>query len=397
VTRLRVAMVSAETSPVAPAGGPAAGRSTHVAELSRAVARRGHQVRVYTARTDPDLPETLPLADDVAIVHVPAGPAEPGEFGRWLAAHWSAGPETAPDVVHAHHWMSGLAALTATAGNRIPLVVSYHGLGSVRRRILGSADTSPDTRAGLERELAQRADRILAQSADEIDELGRMGLPRGALALAPGGVDIERFTPDGPAAARPATGRRVLAVGRLVETSGFGDLVLALSLVPDTELVVVGGPTDGPEAERLRRLAEERGVADRFRLAGVVAPDDLPAAYRAADVVACTSWYEPTGLAALEAMACGTPVVGWDIDALAESVIDGVTGTLVAPRDVRALAGALRAVLGDEVRRMSFASAAVDRVRSRYTWERAAADVERAYLAVTGTAVNAGALTEAAK
>jgi glycosyltransferase involved in cell wall biosynthesis len=148
-------------------------------------------------------------------------------------------------------------------------------------------------------------------------------------------------------------------------------------------------------ALNLRRLAEQRGVADRVRILGCVPREDMAAWYRSADVVACAPWYEPFGLTPLEAMACGVPVVAYAVGGLAESVIDGVTGTLVPPRDVRHLAAALRAVLGDEVRRMSYASAAVDRVRSRYTWERTAADVERVYASVTGEPIPAGgALTE---
>jgi glycosyltransferase involved in cell wall biosynthesis len=130
-------------------------------------------------------------------------------------------------------------------------------------------------------------------------------------------------------------------------------------------------------------------------MVGRVPREDMPAWYRSADVVACAPWYEPFGLTPLEAMACGVPVIAYAVGGLAESVIDGVTGTLVPPRDIRRLAAALRSVLSDEVRRMSYASAAVDRVRSRYTWERTAADVERVYASVTGEPIVAGgALTE---
>jgi glycosyltransferase involved in cell wall biosynthesis len=117
---------------------------------------------------------------------------------------------------------------------------------------------------------------------------------------------------------------------------------------------------------------------------GAVASDDMPALYRSADIVACTPWYEPFGLTPLEAMACGVPVVAYAVGGLAESVIDGVTGTLVQPRDVRGLGTALRSLLGDEIRRISYASAAADRVRSRYTWDRAAFDIERVYAEATG-------------
>jgi len=215
----------------------------------------------------------------------------------------------------------------------------------------------------------------------------------------PSGVNTDLFTPGGPVADEPPPGmRRILTAGRMVERKGLGDLVPALRRIPDAELVIVGGPAADrldadPEAQRLRALAEQCGVADRVRLTGSVPREDMGAWYRSADVVACTPWYEPFGLTPLEAMACGVPVVAYAVGALAESIIDGVTGTLVPPRDLRALATALRSVLGDEVRRMSYASAAVDRVRSRYTWDRTAAEVERVYATVTGRVADP-ALTE---
>jgi glycosyltransferase involved in cell wall biosynthesis len=298
--------------------------------------------------------------------------------------------------------MSGLAALTATAESRIPVVVTYHALGSVKRRHQGENDSSPDTRVGLERTLGTLVERVIAQSEDEVAELGRMGIRRTDTVIVPSGVDVERYAPAGPIPDRGKdTPRRILSVGRLVERKGFADLIEALRLVPGAELVVLGGPPAekldaDPEAIRLRAFAERCGVADRVCLVGSVSRDDIPAWYRSADIVACTPWYEPFGLTPLEAMACGVPVVAYAVGGIAESVIDGVTGTLVTPRDTRALAVALRGLLGDDVRRMSYASAAVDRVRSRYTWERAAFDVERVYAAVTGESITTDdeALTE---
>lgn len=409
MTRLRVAMISEHASPLAMLGGvDAGGQNTHVAELAMALAHRGHDVRVYTRRDAPDLPDEVQFTDGVRVEHVPAGPAERvpkddllpymGEFGRWLAARW-APPNFVPDVVHAHFWMSGLAALTATSASRIPVVVTYHALGSVKRRYQGGRDTSPDTRIGLERELGHLADRVIAQGTQEVDELGRMGVPRASIQVIPSGVNVDRFTPTGPSAER--TDRpRIVSAGRMVERKGFADLIRAIRLVPDAELVIIGGPTaadlaDDPVAAGLSRLAEKLGVANRVRMVGSVPREDMPAWYRSADAVACSPWYEPFGLTPLEAMACGVPVVAYAVGGLAESVIDGVTGILVPARDVRGLATALRTVLGDEVRRMSYASAAVDRVRSRYTWERTAADIERVYALVTGDPVaTMTALTE---
>jgi glycosyltransferase involved in cell wall biosynthesis len=126
------------------------------------------------------------------------------------------------------------------------------------------------------------------------------------------------------------------------------------------------------------------GVADRFRLAGAVAAHEMPAWYRSADVVAATPWYEPFGLTALEAMACGVPVVASAVGGLADTVVDGITGDLVAPRDPRALGLTLRRLLGDEIRRKSYAAAAVDRAAHSYAWPRIAARLAVVYAGVTG-------------
>lgn len=373
--------------------------ATHVVELSRSLSRRGHDVRIYFRHDGSE----FPLTGGVTLESVAAGPAEyvkpeallphMGDLGRALAPRWADGPFQ-PDLVHAHTWLSGLAALTATADRRIPVVVTYHGLGSVRRRNEGEHDPSPSTRVGLERTLGNMADRVIAQSEDDVAELGRLGVHRADIAVVPSGVDIDLFTPGPDELAEPAEpyGRsRILTVGRLTERKGFTDLIAALPLIPDAELVIVGGPA--PEAlaqdtaaQRLQELAVRVGVADRVRLVGRVPRADMPTWYRSASVVACATWYGPAPLVPLEAMACGVPVVAYGLDGVAESVIDGVTGVVVPTRDIRGLAGGLRALLRDNVRRMSLSSAAVDRVRSRYTWDRVAFDTERVYSRVLGRA-----------
>ncbi|MGI5181491.1 glycosyltransferase [Dactylosporangium sp. CA-152071] len=396
---MRIAIVSVHASPLALGTSGTGGQHTHVTALAEALGRRGHDVRVYTRRDAAAPDDVVMTGAGFTVEHVPAGPVEElpadallphvGDFGRWLAAHWR-GDATRPDVIHAHFWLSGLAALTATAEHRIPVVQTYHGLGTVKRRMLKDRDASPEARIGLERTLGTMVDRVVAQCEDEVVELGRMGIRRSDTVVVPSGVDGEVFAPNGPRADHLRPGmRRILSVGPLVPRKGFADLVEALRRVPGAELVVVGGPAPDrihrdPEARRLMELADRSGVGDRVRLIGAVAQQDLPSWYRSADVLACAPWYEPFGLTPLEAMSCGVPVVAYEVGGIGESVIDNVTGLLVPARDVPAMASALRGLLGDEVRRMSYASAAIDRVRSRYTWERTATDVERIYRAVTG-------------
>jgi glycosyltransferase involved in cell wall biosynthesis len=385
-------MVFGQANPLASSGEINEGAATaHLVELTRALSRRGHDVRIYIRKDG----TRRPCADELTIEPVPAGPAkvvEPeallphmGDLGRALATRWTEG-QFRPDVVHAHSWLSGLAALTATAEDRIPVVVTYHGLGSVRRRHEGERDPSPSTRVGMERTLGNMADRVIAQSEEEVAELGRIGVHRADIVVIPSGIDVEVFR---PVSIEPVQRSRILTVGRLTERKGFADLIAALPLVPGAELVIVGGPDPralekDPAARRLRELATRAGVADRVQLVGRVPRADMPDWYRSADVVACATWYGPASLVPLEAMACGVPVVAYGQGGVAESVIDGVTGVIIPVRDVRALAGTLRALLRDTVRRMSMSSAAVDRVRSRYTWDRVAFDTERVYDRVLG-------------
>jgi glycosyltransferase involved in cell wall biosynthesis len=209
-------------------------------------------------------------------------------------------------------------------------------------------------------------------------------VPRSRIALVPSGVNLERFTPYGPAAPRPPGRLRVLSVGRLVERKGFADVVASMPYVPGADLVVVGGSADpaDPQAHRLIELSAQHGVADRIELAGAVAPERVAQWYRSADVLAAAPWYEPFGLTPLEAMACGVPVVATAVGGLLDTVVDGVTGNLVPPRDPRALGDALRALLKDPGRRRSYASAALDRARSCYSWSRAAIQIEAVYAEV---------------
>ncbi|HZB51544.1 MAG TPA: glycosyltransferase, partial [Mycobacteriales bacterium] len=271
---MRIAMVSEHASPLAAVGGvDAGGQNVHVGALSRALARAGHEVTVHTRRDSPELPGHVVTDDGVVVRHLDAGPPEPlpkddllpyvGELGRALADRIAA---DRPDVVHAHFWMSGLAAVAAVrqaAGPdrpAPPVVQTFHALGVTKKRFQGRQDTSPPVRIRMERALARDVAAIIATSTEEAQELVRLGAARARVTVLPCGVDVEQFGPDGPAAERGPL-RRVLSVGRLVPRKGFDTVIRALAAVPDTELVIAGGPAAGdlagdPEVVRLRRLAE---------------------------------------------------------------------------------------------------------------------------------------------
>jgi D-inositol-3-phosphate glycosyltransferase len=390
---MRLALVSEHASPLAPIGGvDAGGQNLHVAGVAAALVRDGHDVTVYTRRDDPDLPERLIAPEGYVVVHVPAGPAARlpkdellpymGGFGWWLGRRF-ADRAHRPDAVHAHFWMSGIASLIATAKGRLPAVLTYHALGVVKRRHQRGADTSPPPRIPIERELGLRMDRVVAQCTDEMAELIRLGVPAENISVIPSGVDTERFRPDGPAVPRSGHMRRILAVGRLIPRKGFDEMIKVLPQLPDTELVILGGPPEGPdadpEAKRLRELARVRGVVRRVRIIGAVPAGDMPAWYRSADVLACTPWYEPFGLTPLEAMACGTPVVTYAVGGLTDTVVDGKTGRHVTPGDRQALAAGLRELLVDDATRRQFGEAAVNRTREHYTWSATAASLVDLY------------------
>jgi D-inositol-3-phosphate glycosyltransferase len=391
---MRIAMVSEHASPLAALGGPdAGGQNVYVARLTEELARRGHDVTVYTRRDSARLPDRVPLPGGGVVEHVSAGPAKPVPkdellpympgFGTVLARTWD---RERPDVVHAHFWMSGMAAQIGAHEQGVPVVQTFHALGTVKRRHQGRRDTSPHERVGIERQIGRSCARVLATCGDEVHELAETGVPPGRVSVVPCGVDAERFHPGAHSAGVPERRERhrLLACGRLVPRKGYDKAIRALTRVPATELLIVGGPEPGqldtdPEAARLRRLAERAGLGDRVRLLGAVDPDHMPGLMRGCDLVLCTPVYEPFGIVPLEAMACGVPVVATDVGGHRDTVADGHTGRRVPSGDPWAIAAAVRELLADEPLRSRMGAAGRERALARYTWQRVADGVEQVY------------------
>lgn len=380
----RIALVSAHPGPLAGPGGPdAGGPHGYVAQLAGCLARRGHDVTVYTRRDRPDRPTLVRNESGVKIVHVPAGPpvSVPGdellawmaEFGAYLARLWRL---NRPDVVHAHSWMSGVAALTGARDAAVPVVQTYHGLGAVEKRHRGGADTGPPERVDMETRIGREAHRSVATCADELNELTAMGVPRARISVVPCGVDTAHFAPVPLADRPPGAPYRLLAVGRLDSREGIDRALAALAGVPDAELLVAGGPaapvlyTD-PEAERLRKAASEHGVAERFRLLGRVPRSLMPHLMSTADLLLSLPRHEPSAVVAAEAMSCGIPVVATAVGGQLDTVVDGVTGTLVPTADDEGydLAATIRGLLDDPVRRSRYAAAGRAHALARFSWD----------------------------
>jgi glycosyltransferase involved in cell wall biosynthesis len=373
----RVAIVSEHASPIAPLGSSdAGGQNVYVAAVAGELAARGIDVVVYTRRDDPGAPERVRLDSGVTVHYVDAGPPVRvsrdallpfmAEFGGQLARAWSG---WRPDVVHAHYWMSGLASLGAAAQSGVPVVQTFHALGATKHRHQGNADTSPPERRRCEAALASSVAAVVATSDDELEELQAEGAHPRRTTVVPCGVDTSRFA---PVTGRAERSGRVVSVGRLVERKGVDDLIRSLPELPEVRLVIAGGSVGcgDVDARRLHALADRLDVAGRVDLIGPLDHEDVPQLLRSADVVACVPWYEPFGLAALEAMACGIPVVASAVGGLRRLVVDNETGLHVPPRDPDRIASSIRRLLDDRDLRVRLGTNGARRAASLYTWSR---------------------------
>jgi len=412
---LRIALISEHASPLATLGSvDAGGQNLYVLNVAKCLAKRGHRVDVLTRRDAPKLPATVDLRPGLRVVHLSAGP---GQFvpKEQLLPHMPAFTEAARellqhsvayDVVHANFFMSGLAGLRLKEIFGLPLVMTFHALGLVRREHQGANDGFPPLRTDIERCIVRHADRIIAECPqDETDLVRLYGADRARITMVPCGVDLEEFAPGSRAGARRALGLAddefvILQLGRMVPRKGVDNVLRALAWLPRdirARLVVVGGesatpdPALTPEIARLQTLAHELGIADRVTFAGARRREELPACYRAADVFVTTPWYEPFGITPLEAMASGVPVIGSAVGGIRYSVLDGITGFLVPPRDPQALADRLRQLHGNPWLAQAMGRAGVRRVRALFTWERVAADLVDVYEALSDRAVRAPA------
>jgi glycosyltransferase involved in cell wall biosynthesis len=397
---MRIALVSEHANPLAAIGGvDAGGQNVHVAALAGGLVERGHDVTVFSRRDATSVPVRVRAPEGYVVEHVPAGPPSdvPKDellqympaFGDYLAERWRAEPY---DVVHAHFWMSGLAAVQAARTTGVPVLQTFHALGTVKKRHQGAQDTSPPTRLALERSLCRSVDHVIATCSDEVTELRAMGLPDDRATVIPCGVDTDAFRP-----LQVTHGDRpvLLVIGRIVERKGVGNVIEALAKLPGVELMIGGGPSPDlldtdPDIARLRRLAEHHAVTDRVRFLGSVGRADVPALMSRADVVVAVPWYEPFGIVPVEAMACGRPVVGSAGGGLRDTIVPGVTGELVRPRRPDLLAPVLRDLLADPGRRAAYGRAGRARAVDTYQWRQVVAETESVYAAVASRLVPSG-------
>jgi D-inositol-3-phosphate glycosyltransferase len=388
----RIAVVAYHSSPLTePGAGDAGGMTVYVRALAERLAWRGLRTDIFT-RAASEVPTVCGLSPGVRVVSLEGGPRRPlpkeeqlrhvGAFSDAVRA-FAMSYRIHYDLVHSHYWQSGLVAKRLARSWGIPLVHSQHTLGRVKNRHLPPGDRpEPARRLEGEDEVIRAADILVASTDDEWHQLSCLyGAPHDSMTTLHPGVDHALFAPGDQAEARaaldlPQEAAVLLFVGRIQPLKGLDLAIEALarlrgSLDRDVRLVVVGGPS-GPsgdaEVERLRALAASRGVLDHIRLVGPQPHARLPLFYRGADALVMCSHSESFGLAALEAHACGTPVVATAVGGLAHIVADGTTGFLVAPRDAGVFAGWLRRLLCDEGLARSMSRAALARSAS-FSWE----------------------------
>ena len=368
----RVAVLSVHTSPLAqPGTGDAGGMNVYVLETSRRLAALGVEVEVFTRATSRDQPPVVELEPGVTVRHLTAGPYEglgkedlPSQLCALTSGVLRAEAQHEPgwyDVVHSHYWLSGQVGWLASERWGVPLVHTAHTLAKVKNSALAEDDVpEPLRRVVGEQQVVDAADRLVANTADEARQLVQLydADARRVVTVAPG-VDLEHFRPGTASTARtrlgvPPDAVVLLFVGRLQPLKAPDVLLRAAArlLEQDAEglrdrlvVAVVGGPSGNGQAEpaRLRELAAALGLPVRFEAPS--SAERLRDWYTAADLVAVPSHNESFGLVALEAQACGTPVVATDVGGLRTTVRDGVSGLLVPGHDPAAWAGALRRAL----------------------------------------------------
>jgi D-inositol-3-phosphate glycosyltransferase len=389
----KIAVLSMHTCPLAPLGGwETGGMNVYVRELGRALAARGASIDIFTRRQAADVADVVEYAPGVRVIHIDAGPhrhVDKYDILDYLPdfacgiQRFRALTGASYDLIHSHYWLSGRLGLLFADRWGVPMVSTFHTLAQLKNRVAESAaEREQAVRYEIERRTMAGSDRIVALTDVDRQQMVRHYGVQAPIVVVPGGVDLERFSPQPQSAARAALGLRhdrkvLLFVGRIQRLKGLEVLLRAFAQLAeiDAELLIVGGRRgtnyESREITRLQHLASKLGVADRTRFVGAVPHEELPTYYSAADVSVMPSSYESFGLVAVESLACGTPVVATRVGGLTSIVSDGETGLLVPWRDAELFAERLRAILSDSALHGRLAAHARDSVLG-YGWDRIA-------------------------
>lgn len=396
----RVAMLSMHTSPVARLGGKeTGGMNVYVRELTRALAMRGINVDIFTRAADPNVPRVDTKSLGVAnarVVNLTAGPRAPVSKHQLIhhvtpfaqaIRDFAAQENISYDILHAHYWLSGVAAqCLQTMGQRAPIVQMFHTLGAMKNRVARTAsEAETDARILAECDLMRSVARVVASTPRDREQMIELcDAPPDRIVIIPPGVDTDMFHPIPNARAREWIGsyddKTVLFVGRIDPVKGLDTWFRAMKLVLDQDstlrqrmcVCLIGGDLDDdldPDSElaRLQTLKQELGIGEIVTFLGGRAQASLPFYYSASDAVVMPSRYESFGLAALEAMACGTPVVASDVGGLSYLVRDGETGFLVPEGNAERFAEKISLLLHDTALRNKMGKRGIQEAQE-YSW-----------------------------
>ena len=402
----RVAVLSVHTSPLdQPGTGDAGGMNVYVVELARRLAALGIEVDIFTRPTSSSLPPTAVLTEGVTVRHITAGPFEglgkndlPAQLCAFTAGVLRAEAVHEPgwyDLVHSHYWLSGQVGWLAKERWGVPLVHTFHTLAKVKNAALAEGDDpEPAARVIGEEQVVEAADRLIASTDEEARQLVELyGADPARVATVAPGVDLDLYRPGSRAEAKARLGlapdaRLLLFVGRIQPLKAPDVLLRAAAelvrrdpgLRSTLAIAVVGGPsgTGTRHPDYLTDLATELGLADIVRFTPPVSPEDLVDHYRAAEAVVVPSYNESFGLVALEAQACGTPVVAAAVGGLRTAVVDGVSGVLVEGHDPSTYADVLAQLLDEPEWRERLCRGGLAHA-ARFGWAATAAGVLQTY------------------
>lgn len=393
---IRVAVLSVHTCPLAALGGKeTGGMNVYVRDSSQMMGRSGLQVDVFTRSQNPHISPIVRLSQNVRVIHLKAGPEEPIPKEKLLqilpeftvgVVQFAEKKRISYDLIHSHYWLSGWVGGQLKHKWAIPLVHMFHTLGMLKNDMTRHKEKlEPRGRLIVEDQIMDFADGIIAPSPWEKEQMVvRYGADPLKIKVIPCGVNLNLFKPIPSARAKKLLGlqekRFILFVGRIDAIKGIDVLIQAMEALiqssqggPNLGLIIIGGEQDADrqsqnrEMKRLRRLVAEKGLQDRVAFWGSQRQDLLPRFYSAAEALVLPSRYESFGMVALEAMACGTPVIASRVGGLQFTVEDGKTGFVIPDGDWRLLAERIREVIGSPSLKRKLVRQAMAKVK-KFSW-----------------------------
>ena len=398
-----IALISVHGDPAIEIGKEeAGGQNVYVRHVGEALARLGWQVEMFTRKANAEQATIVEHLPNCRTIRLIAGPEEfvprdnifgyaPEFVQQLLKFQQQSGVQYS--LVHTNYWISAWVGMQLKLAQGTKQVHTYHSLGAVKYKSVATIPTIAKTRLAVEKEVLETAERIVATSPQEKEDMRMLVSPIGNIDIIPCGTDIQRFGSVNRRQARQQLGidletKVIFYVGRFDPRKGIETLVRAVGQSQlrgskDLKLIIGGGSrpgeSDGIERDRIESIVTELGMNDFTSFPGRLGDDVLPAYYAAADVCVVPSHYEPFGLVAIEAMASKTPVVASDVGGLQFTVVPEETGLLAPPQDEKAFAAAIDRILLNPVYRDELAQAARKRVETQFSWEGVASQLSELY------------------